>query len=243
MAHLAEYQSEIGFRNKYTVAPEVIEFQPTKPTRIHNFPGGGIWVVVAKPGSKILPELRGAVSNGDYNRLGELINSVNKAFYRPPRNKRGFKSIHDIPVLAELTYGPKTIAQGLFLLPETEALRSFVPYNGGELSAHGFKLSQYFWIGSEVRIDSLILIRKPTLTLLEKTIFQKVPSDVSEANLGTAADPAFAGAYPAAVATAVATWLVGKVLDAVVDWVRGDNGGGRGRHRATYRHGRVAASW
>ena len=235
-----EYQNEIGNRNVYTMTPEVIQFETSEPIKMHNFPGGGIWVVLAEPGSKTLSQLREAASVKSYEKLASLIERGRKSLLKQTQEKV-FDSIHDVPVMAELTYGTKTVAQGLFVLPETDGLFVFIPYNGGELSPNRFKLSQYFSIGSEARLDSLILIRRPTLTELEKSILQKVPSDVSEANIGLATNPGFAGMAWTFVAEVVATYVAHKLLDAATDvvacWIHGDKH--EGRHRATYTHGTV----
>ncbi len=241
--NIASYQSEIGYRCVHKITPEVILFDPPKDTYIQSFPGGGIWIVTAKPGSSLIQRLRETASTGSYEKLSELINSSRKAMLNPTQQEeKEFKSIHEIPVLAELSYGPKMIAQGLFLVPNTDVLFTFVPYNGGNLLANRFTFSQYVWIGSSSRLDCLILIRAPILTELEKSILEKVPSDVSEANLGNADNPAYNGFFWATVAEAVATWALGKVLDATWDAAKCALAGDphNGRHRATATNGTAA---
>ncbi len=187
MKSISEYNYEIESRNVNVSTPEVIEFEITK-TRIKNFPSSGIWIIISKPSSTIIPELREAISKNDFNQLESLLKLGSKSFVKVYENsieykKNLFNSIQEIPILADVTYGLKILAKCLFILPEQNYIFTFIPYYGDNLSMKDFRMSQYFKYGSVNLLNTLILIKKPILTDLEKSIFQKVPNEISRADL------------------------------------------------------------
>jgi hypothetical protein len=196
MGSISEYFYEIGSRDVDVITPEVIEFETTLKTQIKNFPRSGIWIIISQPLSKIISELREAISKKDYDRFDFLVNPGSKAFVKAIENKienktKLFNSIRDIPVIAEVTYGPKLLARCLYILPELDYMFTLVPYYGGNLSTKDFRISQYFKKGYVEHLDVVIVIKRPILTDLEKIIFQKIPEEISQADLKVVNDFTF----------------------------------------------------
>jgi hypothetical protein len=183
----SDYYHKIESCNSTDIIPEVIEFEIQD--QIRDFPKSGIWIIIAKPRSTIISEVRESISKKDMDNLCYLINPRSKAYVktidRYMADKKNFlKRNKSIFVLMELTYSHKTILYCQASIHHQNYIFTFVPYNGGNLSHKNFKITQYYKNECNEFFDKLILLQKPFLTNLEKTINQKVPAEVSQDNLG-----------------------------------------------------------
>jgi hypothetical protein len=98
--------------------------------------------------------------------LDFLINVGSKEYFKTfeksiTNKKYLFNSIQEIPVLMDVTYGPKILSNYLFQLPGQNYMFTFIPYSSGNLSAKDFRISQYFNNGYIDLFNTLIIIKRP----------------------------------------------------------------------------------
>jgi hypothetical protein len=163
-----EHSYEIESRDVNDITHEVIEFETTLKTQIKDFPSSNIWIVVSRPSSTIILELREAISKKDFDRLDFLVNVGSKEYFKTIEKSfvdtnKPFNSIQEILVLMDVTYGPKILANYLFQLPGQNYMFTFIPYSGGNLSAKNFRISQYFNNGYIDLFNTLIIIKRPRI--------------------------------------------------------------------------------
>jgi hypothetical protein len=153
---------------------------------IPGFPGGGIWVALAPSGSRGLTELRRLLQAREYERLGAVIQSYHQLVTSLVVDRRSpYASISEVPTLAEVTYAGKVVAGGLLVVPGSDVMLSFLPYNGGRLNSNAFRLTQYSRPNSSTTaLEAVVIARKPVLTQLEQQILDRIPEEILSNHLG-----------------------------------------------------------
>lgn len=182
---LAVYNQEKNARDVAYHPAEYFELEATEQ-ELPGFPGGGIWVAVGPPGSEGLEQLRGLLNAQDYEGLGFTLLELQETVTGLVVDQESpFASVSEIPALAEMTYAGKLVAGGLFIVPGSDVMLSFLPYNGGNLNPGAFQLAQYSLQGSSHEpLESLVILRKPVLTTLEQSILSQLPEEISAIQLG-----------------------------------------------------------
>ena len=196
---IADYEQTIESRSPSFVAPEVLSLDAKGPSS--SIPEGSVVVYVVSKGNANLARLAEAVKKGDLAGVDKVHDRVAASIRRRIEGgKMGEpKEIDAVPSYSELRYGAKTIGRAIFLpTPSSVEARVFA-YNGGKLNPKKFQLVQFAKPGREVELETLVVIRPPVLTALEKKILAQVPAAESEANIST--ELAF----------------IGKIVRAVVD--------------------------
>jgi hypothetical protein len=184
---MALYLQEKNARVVTRAAAQFFEFYAADQS-LPNFPGGGIWVAVGPRGSASLEELRRLLAAGAYDRLERAISTFHQRVIDLVVDRASpFASLSEVPALAEVSYAGKVLTGGLFVVPGSDVMLSFLPYTGGALNPGAFQLTQYsLRVSTIAPLESLVIARRPVLTDLEQSIFRRVPTDIAAINLGDA---------------------------------------------------------
>jgi hypothetical protein len=165
---------------------EVIDYQPSsdRPEE-HLALAGTITVLLAKPGSKLLMEIRSAVAACD-NRDRKLAKRLYKQYANryPSPLPEAVKVAQSQPVFADLRYGGATLAPYLFVPKDLDVAIVNLPYNGGRLARGGFSLAEHPRTEEDISLDVLVLRNTPPLSKAEVSALAKVPEAQRELNVG-----------------------------------------------------------
>ncbi|MCB1020570.1 MAG: hypothetical protein H6509_07460 [Bryobacterales bacterium] len=196
---IADYEAAIESRAPSFSAPTVLTLDAKGPSAA--IPEGSVVVFVARKGGANLAQIASAVEKGDLAAVEKVHDRLAAAIRRRIEgDKTEPREIDAVPSYSELRYGSKTIARAIFLeTPSSVDARVFA-YNGGKLTPGKFQLVQYAKSGRGTELETLVVIRPPTLSALEKTILAQVPAAGSEANISV--DMAFIGKIVRAVVNA-----------------------------------------
>lgn len=91
------------------------------------------------------------------------------------------------PVFASIRYGGRTLVSSLFAPPGLPMAAVAIPYNGGTLAPRGFSLVEHYTPGATDALDAVLVRHTPQLTKGEKAALDRLPTDLAEMNVGTAA--------------------------------------------------------
>ena len=164
----------------------MVELSPPFGARITGIPGGSIIVFSAPEHSEDLNAINAAVEKHDYRLLGRLMTQILGGWASPKRFTRAQPiPLKDITTLAELHYGNRLVAGGLFSIPELGTMASLIPFVGGVLDPDDFKVLSFLTDWGKP-LEHLVLIRQPDLTLIEREINDRLPSELSQERLGSA---------------------------------------------------------
>lgn len=213
-----ELRRELDSRTRAFRQPDVVEVTALDDSGFPLLQAGTVVSIVGEPTQ--VARLRAAAESGDSERLRELSRSIGQQMVRMV-----FTNPHanwgTIPAFHDFRYGRTTIAQALYVVPDVWAVStSHTAYNGGALSPNYFQVVDYL---REPRIQpdlpaTLVLIVPPQLTALERAVSLRVPSEMSELNIGPSRGVWAAGGTAAWIAAVVGAWAVERVLDRVADW-------------------------
>jgi hypothetical protein len=91
-----------------------------------------------------------------------------------------FQRLSEIPVLTEIRYAGRRLAQGMFVPEDVDVSLAPAVYSGGPLDHSEFQVVDYLKPGGDFRQRAVILVNKPRLSDIEKAILELVPQDQSE---------------------------------------------------------------
>ena len=188
---LADYEQTIETRQASFSGVRVVRLRAKGGDDV--IPEGSVVAYFPKKGSPVLDELAEAAQAGDMVVLRKIHERQTRAAERriEGADPDKAKSISAVPRFAELRYGGKTISKAVYLpAPSTVEARIFA-YNGGKLTPGQFRVAQYAENGRGAELDTVLVVRAPQLSALEKKILAAIPADQSEMNIST--DMAFIG--------------------------------------------------
>jgi hypothetical protein len=241
LARIATYNAEIQLRRVRSRSVSILTLAG-ESRRANVMPTTGtIFFAVARAGSAKLSALKEIVMRRDYagyaafcqsanhyrtlaRTARKLIGPIRKAlaparvskYKRPARTTSQAlpegRSLSHVPSFAELRYGSKTLATGLFVNPTVDISSVTLPYTGGRLRMQDFRLVEYY-ADDLGPIEGVVVVRPPQLSALEKDILGKLSAAQGEVNLGSTV------MFPAAIAEALATALIVEGAKAAAEWV------------------------
>jgi hypothetical protein len=148
-------------------------------------PGTIALLVARKEGDPELRRIVDAIRDGDLRRADRVYTETLRDFGRSLLDpKHDVKSIDDIPVFSSFRYGRKTLRRGMCTTSGLQVARSLALYDGARLDPGEFQVVHHRKQGNKERVRSVVVVRKPRLTKLERTIIEKVPAESTEINFG-----------------------------------------------------------
>jgi hypothetical protein len=187
---------------------EVHEYRPASalPEEQLALPGT-ITVLVARKGNSLLSQIERSLS-GEGNEV-PLAKRLYKQY--ADRKKVSLTEAVEIarkqPVLADLRYGGKELAQNIFVPSGLGVAVITLPYNGGRLARKAFSWVEHARTEATPSLDVLVLRHTPPLTDAERVALNQVPAELREM---------FIGDGPGPVACSVVIFLVAVVVEVAI---------------------------
>ena len=147
---------------------------------------GSVNIFWASAESNVIPRLEAAYLKRDRKALESLSEETVSAWKRRKMHsiREAAKLAHGAPVLFDLRYGGKTLAESLWT-PDDGCGTMTLPYTGGDLDDKKFVVASRLTAASDIKIpEILILIAAPVLSKIEQQALQAIPGDLSEVFLG-----------------------------------------------------------
>lgn len=202
------YRGEIVRRMRTDTRVPVFEVHAKGPAP--GIPGGTLLVVSGAAHAPFLRSMRRAAEAGDANAVGWLLREHHAGFgkeaqrhrFEPPEDV--VQRIAAVPVLTEVAYRGKAVAEGLPVVKGLEATAVSMPFAGGRVDSDGFVASHYHAGRAQtgVDVDTFVVYRQPRLTPLERKILDRLPEEDINAAVGSP--------------DLVATWAAAAAVVAVV---------------------------
>lgn len=166
---------------------EILDYEPSDPSRGVLCPPGSVTVFLAPEGSKTLERVREAVRTGSGD--VELARELRERFAGRERmsHYRGYRLLRRAPSFASLRYGGRTLGTNLFPPPGPDLLILENPYNGGRLRPEELTLVEHRRDDAESGLEAIALRHMPPLTEAERAVLERVPEDQLEMNLAVRA--------------------------------------------------------
>jgi hypothetical protein len=240
-----DYAREIARREKTEAACHVIELADVPDFKLTFLPEGSISLFAAEAGSAPMATLRDSLGRRDYHSFREALGKQLANLPRAMKRKtKAFKTLASVPVFGEISYGGRTLSKAFLVHPSLPICYAFVPYIGGTLNAHEFRLTQ-FALPAATPLEALVVLRQPDLSRVERDILKKMPPTNLDMRFG---DPQPAFCIVAATLTVAAVAATIVVTKVVYDQLREqqandandqarDGGGGNGGHTEEFPRG------
>ncbi|WP_343522560.1 hypothetical protein [Pedobacter sp.] len=181
---LIDYEREVGQREVEFSVPQLFDLKLPKDLNDFNVvPDGSILAIVTKKGSSLLKRLIEAIKSKDFKLIVEIIKDLIKGYIDNLSSDLDTNGIANVPVLAEIRYGSKTLARGLSVDLDEGAITSVFAYAGGKIKEADFKFVQFKKANENADLEVILLKRDPELSELEKQILSRVPASEAEVNI------------------------------------------------------------
>jgi hypothetical protein len=155
-------------------------------------PGGSICIVSGLARSGLVRDVRAAAESGDAAAVAKVLEANERELRRRAhgdakhrRHATVTEAIAAIPAITQVSYRGKLVAEGMPAFEEFPAVRVLVPYAGGELdpeafAAHTYRLGKH----RGVEVETVVIVRDPELSALEKKVLERLPREVNQLALG-----------------------------------------------------------
>jgi hypothetical protein len=172
----------------------VLELDVPSTTRIAGIPGGSVVVLSAYNAEHDLNPIVEAIGRRDYRALDLLMQVLQRRWRSMrPLPARSTIPLEEIPALAELSYGNRVLASGVFSIPQTGTMATLMPFIGGKLNPSNFGITAYLTPHGQP-LEHVVIVRQPALTPIERAVLDKLPEEFSHESLGDATLAAWPGA-------------------------------------------------
>ena len=196
LAALAEasagYEGEILARTRTDERVAVYEVRADGATP--GLGGGTMVVVCGMSEAPLVRRLRRAAQAGDATEVGRLLleeharlrSEARNTRYEPP--DRVLRALAAVPVLTEVSYRGKVVAEAIPLAEGLDVVTVVLPFAGGAVDPDGFVSAHYRPRSAEVGVDveTFVVYRQPELTPLERRILERLPDADVNASVGRA---------------------------------------------------------
>jgi hypothetical protein len=147
---------------------------------------GTIAMLVAGPeGEEHLHRIEEAVRAEELDALDEAHAGIMRQFGRSLLEPRhDVRRLDAVPVFTSFRYGQKTLRRGMFSTSGLLVARSLALYDGAKLDPSQFQVVHHRARDAELRVQTLVVVRVPRLTDLERKMIEQIRADVAEVNLG-----------------------------------------------------------
>jgi hypothetical protein len=172
-------------------------------------PGGSICVVSGDAKATFLRQVREAASGGDAGAVAKVLHLHEEHLsrrgselgeHRADRGTPTGEALAKVPAITEVSYRGKPVAEGMIVHPELDAMRVLLPYAGGRIDPSGFVASTYAHGKQVPDVDTVVVVREPELTPIERKVLDKLPEEVNQLVIG---DPSIVANWGLAAAGAV----------------------------------------
>lgn len=165
---------------------DVVDYHPADPRpETHLALEGTVTLLVARPGSRLMAEIREAVKTKPAK-----TEDVARKLYVQYKNRKevplaqAVKTVIAEPVFANVLHGDRVLLESLFVPKDLEVAFVPFPYNGGVLANTGLMLIEHPASEEAESLDVLALRHAPELTKAERAALDKVPPEQVALNLG-----------------------------------------------------------
>jgi hypothetical protein len=167
-------------------------------------PGGVVCVVSGEAGDETLAAVRAAAEQGDAAGVATALEAYEERLERAGAKVAARQAedsvvaaVSALPAITEVRYRGKAIAEGLVVHPELGSMCALVAYAGGGLDPESFVASTFVAPGQQVAVETVVVVREPQLTALERKVLERLPAEAGQlaiASAGGIADASLAGA-------------------------------------------------
>jgi hypothetical protein len=154
-------------------------------------PGGVICIVSGEPGDALLDEVRKAADGRDAAAVSRALEGYEERLKEAGEKVAGevegtsvARAIAALPAITQVSYRGKTVAEGMVVHPEMRSTRALIPYAGGELDPEAFIASTYVLPGEAFEVETVVVVREPELTPLERKVLDRLPNELSQLAVG-----------------------------------------------------------
>ncbi len=156
-------------------------------------PGGSICVVSGAAEAPLLREVRAAAHSGDAVAVAKILRAHEEHLRkqvgevretRPEKQLPTGEALTSIPAITEVRYRGKPVAEGMIVHPELQAMRVLVPYAGGRLEHDSFVASTYVHGKRAPDVHTVVIVREPELSPIERKVLERLPQEVNQVVLG-----------------------------------------------------------
>jgi hypothetical protein len=153
-------------------------------------PGGSICVVSGAAESPFVREAHAAARGGDASAVAKVLRAHEDQIRKRAVDAREVGSesageaLTSIPAITEVTYRGRPVAEGMIVHPELQAMRVLVPYAGGHLEHDAFVASTYVHGKHDPNVHTVVIVREPELTPIERKVLDKLPQEIDQVVIG-----------------------------------------------------------
>jgi hypothetical protein len=156
-------------------------------------PGGSICVVSGAAKAPFVREVSAAGHSGDAAAVAKILReheehlrkqAVEVREVRPEKQLPTGEALASIPAITEVRYRGKPVAEGMIVHPELQAMRVLVPYAGGRLEHDSFVASTYVHGKRAPDVHTIVIVREPELTPIERKVLERLPQEVNQVVIG-----------------------------------------------------------
>jgi hypothetical protein len=190
--------------NRARITSSVTVLEVSGDSDSATFPNGSIALVAGARTSEIFGDIRAAAERADAVEVARLLDAL-----QSPHKTRRAKApgtvdetvnrLRKIPVITEVAYHGKLLTRGLALTPPNHAAATVVVFAGGRIDSAGVEAAHACTTKGRSmadEIDTLFLVRQPTLSDIEKELLDRLPE--REINAAVAPPCLAAGVFTAA---------------------------------------------
>jgi hypothetical protein len=154
-------------------------------------PGGSLCVVSGRKGAAFVEEVRKAAHSRNASAVAEVLRAHEVHLHRRAgevseraRERPVGEALAEIPAITEVSYRGRSVAEGMIVHPELDAMRVLVAYAGGRLDPSGFVASTYARGKQVPDVETLIVVREPELTAIERKVLDELPEEINQLVVG-----------------------------------------------------------
>jgi hypothetical protein len=189
LVHVAEEKATRPVRPCRCVVVEIPETAPTD--EFAHVKPGTVSAFVGREGEPLLRRLAETIkSNNDkaFTAAASEIAQMGADFSRKVTEAGTYAEgrPQPFPSFAEISYANKTLTSYVFVDDVLPVQVHFFPYNGGHLDRKRFAMIEYYRAGADTPLTCLLIIRRPTLSEIEREALRLVPSGSSANNIAAA---------------------------------------------------------